>query len=84
MQVTTLEAIILHILYKYPYTHKHIRSVYEKYENYPIMEYYYGTMTFLMIRWFRVSVLSIIPKDVVRMIAKEFWALRTSVDKNES
>ena len=80
MQLSPLEAAVCQILMKYPLDHLHLAEIYDKYDRYPIMEYYHSTMTFLMIRWFRNSVLSIIPKDVVRVIAKEFWNLRCVPD----
>ncbi len=76
--ISPLEAEIYDILSKYPYQMGHIQHTHTKYEEYPIMEYYYSVMTFLMIRWFRKSALSVIPKDVIKIIAKELWALRTS------
>lgn len=42
-----------------------------------------GCMTLLTIRWFRPSILSILPKDVVRMIAKRIWQMRDTYDDDK-
>ncbi len=67
---------IWRIIMEYPYKNTGIKKLYERYMEYPIIEYQQLVLTFLMIRWFRDSVLSVMPKDVVRLIAKEIWALR--------
>ena len=69
-------APIVEILQTYPYKDKNISKLYEKYYTFPIIEYQQLVFTFLMIRWFRNSVLSVFPKDIARLIAKEIWALR--------
>jgi TPR repeat protein len=43
-----------------------------------------GCMTLLAIRRFRPSILSIIPKDVVRMIARRLWEMRDTYDNDDN
>ncbi len=69
-------ATVRKIISVYPYLNKCVGLLFKRYYAHPIIEYQQLTLTFLMIRWFRQSVLSVIPKDVVRLIAKEIWALR--------
>ncbi len=82
IQLTPVECAARVVLMNYHYDDRHLTNVYTKYEKYPIMKYRQSVHTFLMIRWFRNSIFDILPKDVVRLIAKEIWAFRLLDDES--
>ncbi len=67
-------ASVLRLLHTLPFDR--IKKLYSDVMIYPIVEAHKTTVAFLLIRWYRQSIFTIIPKDVIRIIAKKIWEYR--------
>lgn len=74
----------IHLLNRFP--RNKILDMYKiakkRYKQYAILETQNAIVCFLCIRWFRVSIISIFPKDIARLIAKSLWDDREKFFKN--
>ena len=71
---TMKHAMVLKFLHTLPFDR--VNKLYTEVSIYPIVEAHKTVVAFLIVRWYKDSIFTIIPKDVIRIIAKKIWESR--------